>query len=203
MAGIQAVILASGFSRRLGVDKLSRVLCGKTVLQRVVENALGTGMGRIVVVIRERGQAAIVPKDKRISIIFNENADAGMSSSIKAAILKADPEFDSFLFMNGDMPFFSTGSINKLVELWKGNPEKMACIRHAGVLRGPVIFPRKYTDLLLSLEGESGGREILVKHRKEVVSLEIEDPDEVADIDSPQDLEHAMEICSRLEESEK
>ena len=48
-----------------------------------------------------------------------------------------------------------------------------------------------------------GGREILVKHRKEVVSLEIEDPDEVADIDSPQDLEHAMEICSRLEESEK
>ena len=159
MAGIQAVILASGFSRRLGVDKLSRVLCGKTVLQRVVENALGTGMGRIVVVIRERGQAAIVPKDKRISIIFNENADAGMSSSIKAAILKADPEFDSFLFMNGDMPFFSTGSINKLVELWKGNPEKMACIRHAGVLRGPVIFPRKYTDLLLSLEGESGGRD--------------------------------------------
>ena len=189
--------MASGFSRRLGADKLSQSLCGKSVLQMVVENALGTGIGKIVVVLRERGQAKLLPHDPKISVIYNENADAGMSSSIKAAVLRAEPEFDSFLFLNGDMPFFTTGSMKKLLEAWAMNPDKIACIRHGGVLRGPVIFPRKYMGLLLGLEGESGGREILMNHREEVVSIDVEDPDEVADIDSPGDLEQAREICKK------
>lgn len=197
MPGIQGVILASGFSRRLGVDKLSQDLCGKSVLGRVVENALGAGLGKVVVVVRERGQARLVPEDNRISILFNEQADSGMSSAIRLAILRAGTGFDSFLFLNGDMPFFSSESIKGLMELWRGNPEKIACIRHEGKMRGPVIFPTKYTAMLLALEGEKGGREILMNNRDDVVFMEISDPDEVADIDTHEDLEKARAICRK------
>ena len=195
MPGIQAVILASGFSRRLGVDKLAQDICGKSVLQRVMENVLGTGIEKIVVVLRERSQVKLVPEDRRISVLFNDHADQGMSSSIKLAILRAGPESPGFLFMNGDVPFFSTESINRLLELWKNNPEKIVCVRFNGVLRGPVIFPMNYSRMLLSLEGENGGREILKKNSGDVVFIDIEDPREVSDIDSQDDLEKARETC--------
>ncbi len=201
MPGIQAVILASGFSRRLGVDKLSQDLCGKSVLQRVVENVLGTGIEKIVVVIRERDQAKLIHEDPRISILFNDHADQGMSSSIKLAILRADPESHSFLFLNGDMPFFSTESIIRLLDLWKRNPDKIACVKSNEVLRGPVIFPKKFTRELLGLEGENGGREILTKNPEDTVSILIDDPYEIVDIDDREDLEKARETCRNLKVS--
>lgn len=191
--------MASGFSRRLGVDKLSQDICGKPVLLRVVENALGSGIEKISVVVRERSQARLVPEDPRVGILFNEHADSGMSSSIKVAILRAEADYDGFLFLNGDMPFFSRESINSLLELERKNPGKIVCIRHNGVLRGPVIFPKKYAGMLLGLEGENGGREILKNNSEEVVPLEISDPNEIADIDSPDDLKRAREICKKLE----
>lgn len=201
MPGIQAVILSSGFSRRLGMDKLSQDLCGKSVLQRVVENALGAGIDQIVVVLRQRGQASLVPQNQRISVLYNENAESGMSSSIKVAILKAKNEVDAFLFLNGDMPFFSSDSINRLIGLWRQNPDKIACVLHKGVLRGPVIFPRRYTGPLLGLEGESGGREILRGNVGDVVSLEVSCSEELADIDTALDLENARIICKKKEDN--
>lgn len=197
MPGIQAVILSSGFSRRMGRDKLSQDLCGKSVLRHVVDNALETTVGKIVVVLRERRQAVLVPEDRRVSILFNEHADSGMSSSIKAAVLRAGPDYDGLLFLNGDTPFFSGASISRLIELSEENPGKIVCVSLNGTLRGPVIFPRKYIGMLLNLEGENGGREILKNNREDIVPLVLENPDELADIDTPEDLDRAREICRK------
>ncbi len=198
MPSVEAVILASGFSRRLGVDKVSQDICGKSVLSRVVETALGAGLEKVVVVLRERGQSRMVPNDARISILYNENAESGMSSAIKLAILRSEPQFDSFLFLNGDMPFFSADSLARLIGLWKRNPEKIACIRNGETLRGPVIFPRKYTSMLLGLEGENGGRELLMNNSSHVVFIEIANQDELVDIDTQEDLERARKICRSI-----
>ena len=197
MPGMEAVVLASGFSRRLGADKVSQDICGRSVLNRVLGNILGAGIEKVVVVLRERSQARLVPENQKVSVLFNENADAGMSSAIKLAILRAEQDYDGFFFLNGDMPFFSAESIARLTGLWERNPHKIACIRHNGVLRGPVIFPRRYTGLLLNLEGEKGGRELLVTNSSDVVHIEITDQDEMVDIDTREDLERAREICMK------
>ncbi len=197
MPGMEAVVLASGFSRRLGADKVSQDICGRSVLNRVVGNVLGAGIEKVVVVLRERSQARLVTENHKVSILYNENADAGMSSAIKLAILRAEQDYDGFLFLNGDMPFFRAESIARLTGLWEGNPDKIACIRHNGVLRGPVIFPRRYTGLLLNLEGEKGGRELLMTNSPDVVHIDITDPDEMVDIDTREDLERAREICMK------
>ncbi len=195
MPRMEAVVLASGFSRRLGADKVSQDICGRNVLSRVVENVLGAGIEKIVVVLRERSQARLVPESQKVSLLFNENADAGMSSAIKLAILRAEHDYDGFLFLNGDMPFFSAESIARLTRLWEKNPHKITCIRHKGVMRGPVIFPRRYTGQLLNLEGERGGRELLMANNPDVVCIDITDPDQMVDIDTGEDLERAREIC--------
>ena len=78
MPGMEAVVLASGFSRRLGADKVSQDICGRSVLNRVLGNILGAGIEKVVVVLRERSQARLVTENHKVSILYNENADAGI-----------------------------------------------------------------------------------------------------------------------------
>ena len=47
----------------------------------------------------------------------------------------------------------------------------------------PVIFPNKYNSELLSLEGDKGGKQIILKHLDDIAFVDIEDSNEFQDVD--------------------
>ena len=52
-----------------------------------------------------------------------------------------------------------------------------------GQMRNPKIFSSLYREELMKLEGDTGGRQIIDSHKKDLLLVEAENEDEVKDRD--------------------
>jgi CTP:molybdopterin cytidylyltransferase MocA len=96
---VAAVILAAGFSRRLGRSKQTLVIAGETLLQRAVRTAREAGLTPIIVVVNSQAKVQV---DGCI-LVINEQAAEGMAASIRAGIAVAqDHAVDGALLMTCD-----------------------------------------------------------------------------------------------------
>lgn len=195
---VYAIILAAGFSRRMGMDKLSLDLCGRPVLQRCIDQVLESGIERAYVVIREREQANFIVKNPRVHFIINDESASGMASSIRVAVMKMEGNPDAVMIVNGDMPFFGKENYQKLLDLWEQTDDGIACSYYMGDIRNPVVFAKSFFSDLLGIEGDRGAKKIVQKRLPNVKFMEIRDPDYLIDIDTIEDLEYARSMCNRF-----
>src|SRR5215211_7459994 len=97
---VTAVILAAGFSRRLGRPKQLLPLEGKPLLQYALDAACATDCDEVILVL---GEAAPAILDKvtldRARVIINENAVEGQSTSIVSGVRSAEPLRSGTLLM--------------------------------------------------------------------------------------------------------
>lgn len=198
MAQVYGIILASGFSRRFGEDKLSQDLCGKPVLQWCIDQLLSSGVQCVCVVTRDSQRNLSLGGDERIKFVINEDPAAGMSRSIRAAITKLEGDPEAVMIVNGDMPFYGVENYRKLIALWKDTDGGIAASYHSGTAMPPSIFSKDYYSDLLELEGDRGARKVIQKNISEVKFLMIDDPDCFTDIDTVEDLIYARSMCNRL-----
>lgn len=198
MPVIYAIILAAGYSRRMGSDKLSMDLCGKKVLQHAIDQVFDSGADSVYVVIREPEQADAFHRTKNTSFVVNSEAIVGISSSIRTAINQMDGREDAVLIVNGDMPFFGSSNYRALIDLWNQTDQGIAASYYMGDVRNPVIFARRFLSELLEINGDRGAKSIVQKNLSDVKFLEILDPDYLMDIDTPEELEYARSMCNRL-----
>ena len=192
---IAGVVLASGYSTRLGSDKLTQDLCGKTVIRRVVDDLADTDLDLIYIVTGDGSRMDSLLLDSRIRLIQNKNAKEGMSSSIKAAIANIEPDADAVLITNGDMPFFGSENYRRLIVEWRTEGNGIVSSSLHGIPRNPVIFSKEYFRDLMKITGDKGGREIVVKNRTHAKFIRIENETCFLDIDTREDLELARKIC--------
>ncbi len=69
---ICAIVLASGRSRRMGVQKLLLDYGGKTVISHIVEQLLDSVIDRVYVVVgHDRDRVA--EESRGVSVVFNED----------------------------------------------------------------------------------------------------------------------------------
>ena len=167
---IAGIIMASGFSRRMGNDKLLMEIGGVPIVQSVMSAALKSRLSKIVVVCRKR-EVSELAGEMGIESVKNEKADKGQSESIKAGIRAIEgDEFDGHMFIQGDMPLLKSGIIDMLIQKSIENPSAIIVPTYEGVRKSPVIFPKDLKEELLRLQGDTGGR-IVIKRHYERVSL--------------------------------
>ncbi len=198
MAQVYGIILASGFSRRFGEDKLSQDLCGKPVLQWCIDQLLSSGVQCVCVVTRDSRKDIDPGEDGRIKFVVNEDPAIGMSGSIRAAITKLEGDPEAVMIVNGDMPFYGVKNYRKLISLWEETDGGIAASYHSGTAMPPSIFSKSYYTDLLELEGDRGAKKVIQKNISEVKFLRIDDPDCFIDIDTVEDLVYARSMCNRL-----
>ncbi len=198
MSEVYGIILASGFSRRFGSDKLSQELCGKPVIQWCIDQVLSSGASMVYVIIRESKGGYHIRADPKVRFILNEDPATGMSSSIRAAITKMDGNPDAVIIVNGDMPFFGVENYRKLIGLWQATHDGISSSYYSGETMPPAVFSRRFFSDLIELQGDRGAKRIIQKNLSEVKFLSIEDPDTLMDIDTIEDLVYARSMCNRL-----
>jgi len=186
-AGVTGVILAAGFSRRLGRPKQLLEYRGKPLLQWAIDAALNAKLDEVLVIL---GEAApmILPKVELGSAraVVNERAIEGQSASIAKAVLAADPGRRGTLLMLGDQPALMSGDLDLVIAAFDGRVDAISMISWQGDPRSPVVFGRGYDEELIALTGDTGARPLIRRHWSNVRFVEIDRPVPL-DVDTEED----------------
>lgn len=196
---INLILLASGFSRRFNGNKLFAELNEKPLYMHIVDKIIELNCEEEkpdlyfnkIICVTQYEEIEKRLKDTKIQVVRNYNSDLGISNSIKLGI-NYDTEADGYMFMVCDQPFIKKETIIRMIEVFSYGKKGIAAVGRKettadgekDILGNPVIFSRKYIDELSALEGDKGGKKVVMKHMNDVEIIEAEDKIELADIDT-------------------
>ena len=196
MRHVAAAILAAGSSRRFGRPKQLLDWRGQPLIVHLAQVALTAGLHPVVVVVGPESQeietviARALREELRqgaLRVNVNWERERGLSGSVRAGLAAVPPECDGAILMQGDAPLVTACLLRKLVARQEGTGRAVADPTVNGDLRPPVLFARSLFPELCALEGDQGGRVVAGRHSCDAVTLELDQPDLVMDIDTPAD----------------
>ena len=194
---VSGIVLAAGKAARM--DKVKQLLPfrGTTILGRVVENALGSSLHEVIVVL---GHAL---EDIRKVIDFGHariavNADYcdGQSTSLRTGLAAISDESAAAMFILGDQPLVGAHVINAIVKRYGQALAPIIIPTYNGKRGNPVLIDRAVFPRLQSLEGDVGARVLFDEYADIICEIEMGDKSIAFDVDTIDDY-------ARLQEMEK
>lgn len=176
-----AVILAAGAGRRMGGPKALVRLDGEPLLHRTARVALEAGLSPVVAVI---GDWEAELGDLAVESVVNAEAREGMASSIRAGIAALPPEAEAALLLLVDQPAVDAALLRRLLALAARDPARPAACAYANTLGVPAVLPRRLFPELLALQGDHGGKALLLREMAAALPF----PAGADDLDTPEDL---------------
>lgn len=127
-------------------------------------------------------------KNKDIKVIKNNNSEFGISQSIKLGISNS---FNNvYMFIVCDQPYIKKETINKFINEFIRSKKNLGCVSNDSILLNPTIFTDKYKDKLLKLDGDKGGKKIILKNIDDLFIFDVLEKRELIDIDYKSQLEN-------------
>ncbi|MCR8556328.1 nucleotidyltransferase family protein [Mucilaginibacter sp. BJC16-A38] len=171
MTGI--VILAAGSSSRLGKPKQNLIYKDKTLLQRTINAALETGCLPVIVVLGANADLIKpIAEDLPVEIIYNDDWEEGMSSSIRAginALQKNETKVDSVILMLCDQPFVDAEILKQLIPT--NSAKNITASAYNRAIGPPVFFDGYYFPELLLLQGNEGAKKLMLKYEVNITTI--------------------------------
>lgn len=185
---IAAVVLAAGFSRRMGTNKLHLPVRGKALFMYAIDRIVKLPFAQRIVVTND---AKIAQYAQAYSFIWVRSpyAAQGMGASVAAGAKALHASMQGAMFFNADQPFLMETQIKKLIE----------CFEHQGGIVvpyvknrpcSPCIFSNEFFDELCALTGEQGGKQIYQKHSACLHALEFQEEQSFVDLDNWSTYQH-------------
>jgi molybdenum cofactor cytidylyltransferase len=189
---ISAIILASGYSRRMGENKLLLKYRGKSLIAHTIEAAQKCGFAEIILIGREEKILEIGNK-YGLNVIENVNAVKGISESIKLGVAHAK-EAEGYMFFTADQPFLDMETIMYITTQFNENPDCIIVPRSHGKRGNPVVFPSWFKKEFLNLQGDIGGKVIINENLDKVKFVEISEEIKLFDIDTNENFEYILKL---------
>ena len=192
-ANIRGILLAAGYSRRFGSNKLLKALpagatrAGMPIAVAAAHHLLDV-LPETVAVVRPRAQQlGKLLRDAGCNTVVCKNASEGMGTSLATGVRSA-PDADGWVVALADMPFILPDTIRSVAQALRAGAA-IAAPSFRGERGHPVGFARRFYPELSSLRGDDGARLLLKQHPDRVTLFEVDDPGVLRDIDRPSDLE--------------
>lgn len=186
---IDGIILASGFSKRMGKNKLLLSMGSDTVVEKVILAAKESRLSKIILVCRD-DRLMEIGKKLGVMPIINKNAKLGQAESVKLGV--AASEAFGYLFLAADQPYITSEFLDLLIERHIVTGKGIIAPVLRGRIKMPILFSRNYRDDLLKVQGEHGGFEIIEGNPEDIELVEVEDEKLVADVDTLDDYRWIM-----------
>lgn len=191
---ITGIILASGFSRRFKSDKLTYKISNRPLVEHVVINCLDSKLDEVIVVYR-KNEIFECLKNYDVKLVKNENAEAGMSESLKKGAENAHVDSKGYMIFMGDQILFDSDDIDMMLDEFE-NHRIIIAASYGGKRMTPVLFPACYRDEILKLSGDEGGRSILANKDNDRIYVEY-DSEKSIDIDEVEDVDRIQKILNK------
>ena len=199
---LAALILAAGYSSRMGGFKPLMTLGGRSLLAHCAEVLDAVPLARVVVVTGHRHRE-VTEEGRRLGLdcLENPHHDQGMFSSIVAGLRRLGA-VDGVLLLPVDIPLVRPATVIALAAAFDGATTIIPHFRgmpgHPPLLAGPLI-PKILTD-----DGRGGLRRLLAQlPRSEVLTLPVWDQGILLDADTPEDWIRLSKRFERLAMGER
>jgi len=179
---IEVLILAAGEQSRFGSAKQLISYHGKPLLQHCIDKANAICLGRVSVVLGANREQ-IEPQISGAKIIHNNHWQQGLGASIATGVASIDHHSNGLLILLADQITLTTEDLKLLLDAFDGSNTVSAY--YAGRRGVPAIFPQSLYADLTALSGDSGAKAVL--QRGDISLVEIDLPQAVMDIDTPED----------------
>ena len=192
MTHYHMIYLAAGFGRRFGSNKLLCMIDGRPmyrhVLDRLADLVRKQPLPCDLTVVTQYETIRESLKDTPCDVVINPDPARGISSSIAEGIRhlaekQALMPSDMLIFFNADQPGLREETILSFLRMLDEKRPQLAAMGIHGEARNPCAFHAAYAEELMSLRGDTGGRQILKKHADQVFVFNADSPEELEDID--------------------
>jgi molybdenum cofactor cytidylyltransferase len=202
---LQIVILAAGFSSRLGQPKALVRVRGVSLLRRTLTLAARFAPAKIIVVLpRRSARHRIEARGLKVVFVANRRRADGLSSSVRVGVAQARYS-PALLLLPVDLAMLQSRDLARLISRWRSVRRCVLARRIEPHGRAPAQTPRGGVPLILprwlyagarAVTGDVGLREWLATlPSPQRVLLDL--PSAALDVDTPQDLRAARRRLRR------
>lgn len=183
------ILLAAGESRRFGGG--NKLLCefkGKLLYRHIFDRLIQIREKRkdvTLCVVTRYEEIQDYAESVQVPVIWNDHSHEGITSSLKLGITCVGDvkENDSYCFFVADQPHLKTDTINRFFDFFLENHYTIGCIGAEGRRGNPSVFHVKYRNELLNLSGDTGGKQLFLRHPEECFIYETDSKIELVDYD--------------------
>lgn len=185
---IGAIVLAAGFSTRMGRPKASLPLGDGTFLGRILATLDAAGIEVVRVVLG--GDAEAIAGEHGLApprLVVNPRPQDGMLSSARAGVLSLPDGLEAFLLWPVDHPLVRADTVRAIVVAAATGRSPVVVPSHAGKRGHPVLFAERLRTEILAAPDAVGARAVVRAHGTESVEVAVDDPGTIDDADTPDD----------------
>ncbi len=199
---VAGLILAAGYSSRMGRFKPLLPIGTKPALEIIMDSYKGAGIPDVFVVtgFKNRELADLLEKESATEI-YNNQFDEGMFSSIQIGVKVLDfQNFQGVLLGLADCPLPSKETMEAILERAnqeEGFGEDIIIPCYQGKKGHPIYIPNRYLQEIGAYKGPMGLKGFMNLHRTRLVLLETKDEAVVLDMDDQSGYEEILDFHQR------
>lgn len=185
---IAALVLAAGYSSRMGDFKPLLEVGGVPAIERVVGLFRRAGVGRVTVVLGHRAdELKGVVEDLGATALINPDFDQGMFSSIKVGLRSLAGQCEGCLLLPVDIPLVRPATVRILCRsFFHRRPPVLYPLFNGQRGHPPLISGALFPEILED-EGAGGLCSILARHAADANGIPVYDEGIRRDMDTPED----------------
>lgn len=195
---LAAIILAAGYSSRMGDFKPLLRLGGERVITRAVRGFYAAGITGVRVVVGHRAaDLGSVLSSLGVTTVVNENYAAGMFSSVQRGVNTLAPDTAAFFLLPGDMPLVRPTTIEKLARTCRATAHSVLYPCFRGRRGHPPLVTRDCFGAVRAAPADCSLRTVLEGFAHAAGEVACVDQGILLDLDTPADYERALVLAGR------
>ncbi|MEL6187838.1 MAG: nucleotidyltransferase family protein [Myxococcota bacterium] len=186
-----AVLLAAGFSRRMGAaNKLLLPVEGEPLVRRTARRVLAAGFADVVVVSGHQAEAIEAAlSDLPLRVVRNPRPEDGQMTSTRIG-LDALAAVEGVAIVLSDLVALTASDLRALQAAFRIRPRGEALVPFYRGRRGhPLFLTRRAVDIILSRGGRFGCKHFVRDHPDLAYVFEADSERVCIDLDRPEDYE--------------
>lgn len=184
---VSAVLLAAGFSTRMGQPKPLLPLGDRPVIRHCIDTLAAADIRDIVAVVSMSGNTiAEVLRDSSAVIAVNRTPGSDMAESVRTGIRELKGSPSGVLVYPSDHPLVTSATIRSIIQQHQRTPDSILIPSYQGKRGHPTLFPRSLITGLMTSPG-STLRDIIQANANRVQTIDVNDDGVVLDMDTEAD----------------
>jgi molybdenum cofactor cytidylyltransferase len=167
---VYGIVPASGFSRRMGRQKLLLSWQNKPLLEHVLRTANNSSLNGVLIVIpAEDDERRRIALQGNSAVINNTFPEKGIGFSLALGMRHIPETADAVMILLGDQPEIKQDDIQRVLDYF--NDDYSKTINHSklivqtqyvdGIIGHPILFSKSFFSDFSHLDGDRGGNQII------------------------------------------